>query len=63
LVVPELISSSLKLRVSGGSAAQDLPQAQAFELELSSFQAHLKKYLKNGFFTEFYKNFQSSFDP
>jgi len=33
LVVPELISSSLKLRLSGGSAAQDLPQAQAFELE------------------------------
>jgi hypothetical protein len=54
LVVPEFISSNLKLRLSGGSEAQDLPQAQAFELE-----AHLKNSLKNGFFTEFYKNFQS----
>jgi hypothetical protein len=34
LVVPELISSSFKLRLSDGSAAQDLPQAQAFELEV-----------------------------
>jgi hypothetical protein len=44
----------LKLRVSGGSAAQDLLQAQAFELK-----AHLKNYLKNGFFTEFYKKFST----
>jgi hypothetical protein len=28
LVIPELIGSSLKLRLLGGSAAQDLPQAQ-----------------------------------
>jgi hypothetical protein len=34
LVVPELVSSSLKLKLSKGSAAQDLPQAQAFELEV-----------------------------
>jgi hypothetical protein len=33
LVIPELISSSLKLRLSGRSAAHYLPQAQAFEFE------------------------------
>jgi hypothetical protein len=41
----------LELQAQGlrGSAAQDLPQAQAFELKLSLFEAHLKNYLKNGF--------------
>jgi hypothetical protein len=48
LVVPQLISSGLKLRLSGGSAAQDLPQAQAFELQV---------HLKNDFSQNFTKIF------
>jgi hypothetical protein len=52
LVVPQLISSGLKLRLSSGCAAQDLPQAQAFDL-----QVHLKNSLKNDFSQNFTKIF------
>jgi hypothetical protein len=57
LVVPELISSSLKLRLSGGSAAQDLPQAQAFELEAQLISSSPYKFSQKWIFHRILQKF------
>jgi hypothetical protein len=57
LVVSELISSSLKLRLSGGSAAQDLPQAQGFKLEAQLISSSPLKFSQKWIFHRILQKF------
>ncbi len=48
---------SLKLRLSGGSAAQDLPQAQAFELEAQLISSSPYKFSQKWIFHRILQKF------